>query len=341
MKSSEPKEWAKIQVLLASYNGSPFISKQLDSIIAQEQVKVSVTIRDDDSKDSTISIIDSYCKQHRGANIRLIRNTGSVNGHRSNFSALCKEAEKGDHDYFCFSDQDDVWHQNKLSILKSRMQKLEQQYGSDMPILIHSDLCVVDEKLMPIAPSFIKYQGLPNPSEHNFPEFLYQNVVTGCSCFFNRALLEVASPLPESAAVHDWWFALCAQYFGVVDYVDKPLLDYRQHSSNSIGATAVEKQKSLFNFRFYLSLVRFPLQLKHAVVQAQTLLQRIEFLEGEKTKACYADIVFFSELLSLPFKLRLTALKRIFKSVQRWDKKLYLVLVLLFIRKTKTPQKKK
>jgi len=156
--------------------------------------------------------------------------------------------------------------------LQAKMKELENIHGKNTPILIHSDLRVVDEQLNEIAPSFVKFQGLPDPRKHDFPKFLYQNVVTGCATFFNRALLEIATPIPEQAIVHDWWFAQCAKLFGVLVYIDEPLLDYRQHGENSIGARCHKEQNSFFKKHIYLAMLKFPQHLANSVVQAQALL---------------------------------------------------------------------
>jgi len=65
---------------------------------------------------------------------------------------------------------------------------------------------------------------------------LTQNFVTGCTVLVNRRLLDIALPIPEEALMHDWWLALCAAVFGHIGFVDKPLVKYRQHGNNEVGA---------------------------------------------------------------------------------------------------------
>ncbi|WP_144213704.1 glycosyltransferase family 2 protein [Shewanella donghaensis] len=260
---------SKVQVLLASYNGGCFIEEQIESIFSQKDVKVSLVIRDDGSTDNSIEKITKI--NLKTEDFTILRNEGSIHGHLSNFGALCEFALKGDAEYFAFSDQDDIWHANKLKTCIERLVDIEDEQSSNTPILIHSDLKVVDKNLVEIAPSFIKYQGIPAPQSQSGESFLHQNVATGCTFVFNRALLELASPIPKTVVIHDWWFALVAKYYGVIEYLDKPLIDYRQHGGNSIGALSSDEQRNFFSSHIYRALLRYPRHLSDSIYQAKAL----------------------------------------------------------------------
>ena len=66
--------------------------------------------------------------------------------------------------------------------------------------------------------------------------FLTRNSVTGCATAFNRALMKIATPVPEAALMHDWWLGLIASAFGQVLTEETCLVDYRQHAGNTLGA---------------------------------------------------------------------------------------------------------
>ena len=68
-------------------------------------------------------------------------------------------------------------------------------------------------------------------------ELLIENVVTGCTSFINKALLDVAKPIPSDSILHDKWLALVASRFGSIIFIPAPLVSYRQHESNVIGAS--------------------------------------------------------------------------------------------------------
>tara|TARA_R110000737_G_scaffold256229_1_gene265126 strand:+ start:3564 stop:4547 length:984 start_codon:yes stop_codon:yes gene_type:complete len=324
------KRLTKIQILLASYNGEKYIAAQIDSIRSHNSLELSVLIRDDGSTDQTTEVVEGLIDHDLDLDIQLYNNISSEKGHCKNFSTLCDIATKGDANYFCFSDQDDVWAENKIDILHTRMIAMEAIHGSDTPILIHSDLSVVDENLKEIAPSFIQYQGLPNPQSHDFPKFLYQNVVTGCTCMFNKALLELASPLPQEVLVHDWWFALCAQYFGVIDFVNQPLVKYRQHGSNAIGAISGKRKYNFLKPDIYLALLRFPKHISKSIEQAKILNKLVNERGGNEQAAHAQCINDFSLLKQKNILSRIAFVHKYIKGNHPTIALIYFYLVFVF-----------
>jgi len=147
----------------------------------------------------------------------------------------------------------------------TRMLSLEKKYGSQVPILIHSDLTVINEKSDVISDSFMKYLHLRNIMEKPLKYLLMQNFVTGCTCFFNSALAQEASPIPEKAALHDWWLALIAAARGMIAYVPEPKVLYRHHGKNTIGA------KGLREIIRTLSMERLNNQMNRLLNQANEL----------------------------------------------------------------------
>jgi hypothetical protein len=86
----------------------------------------------------------------------------------------------------------------------------------------------------------ISYQGL-EIERNSFPNLVISNLVTGCTALINEPLAEKALPIPEKAIMHDWWLALVATAFGKLVYLDIPLVHYRQHGNNTIGAKEFTK----------------------------------------------------------------------------------------------------
>ena len=106
----------------------------------------------------------------------------------------------------------------------------------DIPLLVHGDLRVVDATLTEIAPSFARYQRLNLEWGGVLKRALVQNTVTGCTMLMNRRLVDLCLPIPAEAVMHDHWIALVAAAFGRVHALHRPLLDYRQHGRNAVGA---------------------------------------------------------------------------------------------------------
>ncbi|OHD94819.1 MAG: hypothetical protein A2019_06325 [Sulfurimonas sp. GWF2_37_8] len=216
-----------ITVLLSTYNGSKYLKNQLDSLIAQSYKDFEIIARDDGSSDDTLMILKSY-------GIKLLESERNL-GAKGSFGELLKYAlRNSDTKYFMFCDQDDVWQSDKIEKTLTKMQYMENKYG-DMPLLVHTDLEVVDEKLNTLAGSFWHYQNI-NPAQDRLNTLILQNIVTGCTMMINRKLAQMIEDVPVEAVMHDWWIAMVASAFGKIGYIKEPLMLYRQHSNNDTGA---------------------------------------------------------------------------------------------------------
>lgn len=236
---------AKIAVLLSTYNGEKFLVEQLDSLLAQSYKDFILVVRDDGSRDKTVSILESYAGDHSGR-IRLLPRDGENKGASGGFAFLVDYVLKNKESlglpsaYMMFCDQDDTWYPQKIEKQLALMLSTEAENDSALPILIHSDLEVVSEQNTVIARSLINYQGL-EIDRNSFPNLIISNLVTGCTALINESLAEKALPVPENAIMHDWWLALVATAFGKLVYLDTPLVHYRQHGNNTIGAKEFTK----------------------------------------------------------------------------------------------------
>lgn len=219
-----------IDIVLSSFNGERFICEQLDSLVAQSFTNCRVLIGDDGSTDRTLFIISEYQKRYP-SRIFLLETPGKL-GACGNFAFLLSKSTA---DYVFFSDQDDVWDSDKIQVCMDEILSLEKKYGPNVPLLIYSDLRIVDENLCKISSSFFEKQHLQR-FRTRFKDLLFQNVVTGCTVLVNRSLIQKALPFPREVVMHDWWLALIAAAFGEAHCVDRPMVSYRQHSENQIGA---------------------------------------------------------------------------------------------------------
>lgn len=225
----------KICILLSIYNGKNFLKKQLASLLYQTYKNTEIFVRDDGSVDDSSKILSSN-------KFIILKNSNNV-GIKKSFEILLDYCVKNTTlEYFMFSDQDDVWNSEKVEKTYLKMQELENIYGKDMPLLVHSDLTVVDKELNIIARSFWKYQNI-DPSKDSLNRLILHNVVTGCTMMINRALAEKIKTIPDEAIMHDWWIAMMASSFGKIVYIDEPLMFYRQHGKNDTGAKK-------YNFRY-------------------------------------------------------------------------------------------
>lgn len=226
-----------ICILLATCNGERFLPEFLDSLDRQSLSDWQLLIRDDGSTDGTPAILEAAAR--RDPRVVLIRDTAGRLGAAQNFGALLQHARRLDAEYAFFADQDDVWQSHKLEHQLTLVQQAEAACGGpQVPCLLHTDLTVVNEYLDTLHPSLAGQAGVAADRAEPSPLrlLLSRNFVTGCASVVNRSLMNVALPFPASVVMHDWWTALCAASFGHVQYVPEPLVLYRQHSGNLVGA---------------------------------------------------------------------------------------------------------
>jgi len=204
-----------ISIAMTTYNGEKYLKEQLDSIYAQTYKNIEVIVCDDCSSDGTVEILKEYSQQY---NLKYYRNTKNI-GLVKNFEKailLCRG------DFIALSDQDDIWHEKKLSVL---FQKLSNN------LLIHSDCRIMDSENNILQNFWKRNSGYDIKIEN----LLFQNVVTGCTILFKKELLKTALPFPEALIYHDWWLAMCSAIQNKICYTEECLIDYRVHASQDTG----------------------------------------------------------------------------------------------------------
>ena len=117
-----------------------------------------------------------------------------------------------------------------------KITELESLYP-DKPLLVCSDACCIDEKGKESAPSFFKSQKFIDVTD-SYHKMLALNVVQGATALMNRQVLDYVKFIPKNL-FHDGWVGVIVAYYGKVAYIHQPLLRYRQHSSNVVGANDV------------------------------------------------------------------------------------------------------
>lgn len=224
---------SRIDILLATYNGAKYLPEQLASLSAQTHADWRLLVRDDGSSDRSLEIVRQWA-EGVSQPVEVIEDGRTGLGAAGNFAALldCSDAP-----YFAFCDQDDVWLNDKLAKMLRRVRDCEVTEGAERPLLAFCDLTVVDENLQQIARSFWHLSRLSmTRSTLSTEQVMVRNPVTGCATLGNAALRKLALPISEDARMHDWWLALTASVVGGLRPVPIPLILYRQHGGNTIGA---------------------------------------------------------------------------------------------------------
>ena len=257
----------KIQILLATYNGEKFLSKQLDSIINQEYRLWDVLIHDDGSIDNTISILNEY-QNNYPKKIILLNDKKLFSNASKNFFHLIKNRSK-EADLYCLCDQDDIWHKKKLELIIKEYNLVEEKKS----VLIHSDLSLVDSSGNLLENShnkLIKYQKNLITKKTS----LYYNPVPGCAMTINSALANKIS-YSKYMVMHDWWILLYAIYENAtILYIEFPLVKYRQHSENVLGYKKINI--FLLIIRLFFKIPKYFKNVKKAHTQSKQFYYQSE-----------------------------------------------------------------
>lgn len=262
-----------VLILLASYNGEPYIRPMIDSVLNQDYPHIRLVLSDDGSSDATSEILEQYAKLHPDT-VSHYRSGMRFGNAQKHFMHLLQTFH--DAPYIMFCDQDDIWHPDKVSKTLALMRMTETDPA--VPVMVHTDLQVVDQELQTIATSFCSHSGLDG-NRLALNQLLVQNVVTGCTMMMNRTLAALSCRLTktDSLLMHDWWIAMVASAFGKTAFLNEATIDYRQHGNNSVGAKNV-------NSLSYLS----------ARLQARSM--RKALTEGAEQASVFLDT--YSDLIS-------------------------------------------
>lgn len=225
---------ARVSIVLATYQGETWLPELLGSISAQSHSDWTLLARDDGSSDASPQILREAA--HADPRIVVAEAGGSRRGTLGNFAWLLQQAWQASADYVLLADQDDIWHFDKVARQVEALRAAESSAGRAVPQLVFCDAAIIDAAREPLHASFLRQNRLPYASAWPLKTLLGRSFVLGCACAVNRALLEIALPLPEVVASHDWWLALCAACAGRIACLDVPLLDYRRHGRNASQA---------------------------------------------------------------------------------------------------------
>jgi rhamnosyltransferase len=209
---------AEYDVIIATYNGEKYISEQLDSILNQSVKPKNIILRDDCSIDNTFHILQKYSKVY--SNIKIIKDNLKNLGYVKNFEKLCESVES---ELVFFSDQDDVWLDNKAETMLNAFEDYKNSAVFTNAYLVDSDL---KNKgfLLPKTFDVIKSSN----------DILYRNFVTGCTLAVRKKALMSLLPFPDGIP-HDYWIGANCALNKDIKYINTPLIKYRQHETNVIG----------------------------------------------------------------------------------------------------------
>lgn len=212
-----------VLVLMSSFNGEKYLREQIDSILSQKGCIVDLLIRDDGSTDITHEILIQYAQipnvtWYEGENLRSAKS----------FIHLLANCPK-QYDYFAFSDQDDVWDNDKLSCA------IEKIKGIEGKVLYCSNALLVNKELYSLHQYVYKHS-----PEFSLERVLVAGEIQGATIVMNRALVEAMhlKEIPEYVPMHDYYVGvICAALGGIIVFDKESHMKYRQHDNNVLGVS--------------------------------------------------------------------------------------------------------
>ncbi|WP_199919619.1 glycosyltransferase [Aliarcobacter skirrowii] len=226
--------YKKIAVLLATYNGINYIKEQIESILNQIDVEVTIFISDDLSTDRTIEYLQDIYKDFK--NIVYLPSGSKFGGAGKNFFRLLRDVDFSSFDFISFVDQDDIWYEDKLiCAVKTIEEKQIDAYSSNVLAFWE------DGKEMIINKSDFQTKY----------DYIFEAAGPGCTYVLKKDLAQKLKEFIQEnweninkVELHDWFIYAFSRENNYKWYIDKnPTMRYRQHNSNQVGANDGLKAK--------------------------------------------------------------------------------------------------
>lgn len=233
----------KIAVLLAAYNGMNWLPKQVNSILTQQNVEVTLFVSVDSSSDGTENWFDSLANNDK--RVLILPHGKNFGCAASNFFRLIRDVSFLNFDYIAFSDQDDIWHTDKLHrAIKSLSIKCCEGYSSNITAFWPNGHEILINKAQPQVEM----------------DYLFESAGPGCTFVMTKHLaidlqlfIYRHREAMSSVWLHDWFSYAFARSHGYSWYIDKyPSMRYRQHANNQVGVNT-GYQALLYRMHFVLS----------------------------------------------------------------------------------------
>lgn len=230
-------ESINVAVVISTYNGENFLLEQIHSILSQNYFQnkncdFRILIRDDGSTDKTVNILQDVQKQYE--QIEIVNDSLGNIGVIASFFELLKKAKN--YDVVFLSDQDDVWHEDKV---KKMLKFYDVKTQSNEVVGLYSDAWISDQNATSIGIKMSEmYNWKGHPLSIGFLTWGFR--ITGANYAINRKAVETVLRISQQEmniiAMHDAAIGLIVEIYGKNFLINEPLLNYRQHANNVVGA---------------------------------------------------------------------------------------------------------
>lgn len=212
-----------VTILMATHNGHAYIRRQMETIFDQSGVRSTIYVSDDGSTDGTREFLDAITHE----SIPVTVKSGPCRGFAENFRSLMT-LEEVNSQFVAFSDQDDIWHNEKL---QTAIAWLKSQGAIPALYCSRTEYVSENERHLGYSPRFKR-----NP---HFRNALVQSLAGGNTMVMNRAAFDLVRHASRQSGFvsHDWWcYQVITGAGGRIHYADRSHISYRQHENNQVGS---------------------------------------------------------------------------------------------------------
>jgi glycosyltransferase involved in cell wall biosynthesis len=219
-----------LSIAMCTCNGEAHLEEQLGSIAAQKRLPDELIVCDDASTDGTLRLLETFAGNSPFP-VRIHSNAANVGSNKNFEKAILLCAG----DIVALADQDDFWFPEKLEKI------MDAFAGNPSAGIVFSDAMLVDERLEPLGITLWDRVGFTQERKKRFDSgnawkvLLEKNMVTGATMAFRKRHADLFVPFPSSW-IHDAWIAFVISLYADVMHIDEPLIRYRQHPGQQIGA---------------------------------------------------------------------------------------------------------
>lgn len=223
---------SSFSVAMCTYNGARFVAEQLESVAGQTRPPGELVVCDDRSTDGTREAVERFAARAPFP-VRLFVNDENL-GSTQNFGravSLCRG------DLIALCDQDDVW-------LPAKLERIEARFAARPSVgFVFTDAELVDEELRPTGRRLWENIGFGEAEKRLVRRGRALDLllpgwhVTGATMAFRARFLPLVLEIPaDLALIHDGWIALMVSAASDADFIEEPLIRYRQHAAQQVGA---------------------------------------------------------------------------------------------------------
>lgn len=231
-KGQKEEERELVSIIIPSYNHELYIGKAIQSVVNQTYSNWELIIVDDGSTDNSIKRIKNF----KDARICLIEQEN-----RGAHNAINRGLEQAKGYYLAILNSDDIYEKDRIAFMVKEM-KRKPEIG-----FICSYIQVIDSNGKELGikkgwrnmePWTVPHKELSFASTDDFKRNLLMSNFTSTTSnfFFTRKLFEKVGGMRNLRFAHDWDFALRAAEATECAIIEKPLLKYRVHESNTISS---------------------------------------------------------------------------------------------------------